>query len=175
MKKFVPPWFATLLATSLLTLALASPAVASSPTYTFNLIGPQMTTNGTQTITMTGTGSFDPSAQTVIASGNFLITDNSNGAVVEAGMWKATAFDSFCPRGGPNPGSQGGVLVITVTLFPKGGEPVTGISLTVTCRVTNQPNNACSAGAEGITVTGSAGTFTDVLRGASLFHLNGRE
>lgn len=172
MRKYVPPWLPIVLATTLLTLALASPAVASSPTYTFNLIGPQVTTNGTQTITMTGTGSFDPSAETVIASGNFLITNNSNGAVVEAGMWKATSFVSFCPRGGPNSGSQGGVLVITVTLFPIRGEPVTGVSLTVTCRVTNQPNNACGAGAEGVTVTGSAGTFTDVQRGASLFHLN---
>jgi hypothetical protein len=61
------------------------------------------------------------------------------------------------------------VLVITVTLFPKGGEPITGVTLTVMCLI----GTGCSgAVAEGITVTGSVGDFTNVVRGATLFHLN---
>ena len=168
MKKFVPLWVAILVTTALLTLAPAPAAVAKDLTYGFNLLGPQTATNGTQTIAVTGAGSFDTTAETVVASGAFQITNNSNGAVVSAGTWKATAFNSFCSRGGTISGEQGGVLVITVTLFPKGGEPITGVTLTFTCLI----GTGCSAVAEGVTVTGSAGNFTDVVRGATLFHLN---
>jgi len=89
---------------------------------------------------------------------------------VSAGTWTATAFNSFCSRSGPNSGEQGGVLTITVTLFPKGGAPITGVTMTVTCRI----GSGCSAGAEGVTLTGVTGfaDFTDVKRGATLFHLN---
>lgn len=172
MKKFLPLCMSILVATALLTLASAPAAVAKDVTYSFNLVGPQVTTNGTQTIAVTGAGSFDPAAETIVASGGFLIANNSNGAVVSKGTWKATAFTSFCSRGGPNSGSQGGVLVMTVTLSPDGGELITATTMTVTCRITNLPNNACSAGSEGINVTGSVGSFTDVVRGATLFHLN---
>ena len=168
MKKFLPLCFPILVATAVLTLASAPAAVAKDVTYSFNLVGPQATTNGTQTIAVTGAGSFDPVAGTVVASGAFLIANNSNGAVVSKGTWTATAFNSFCSRGGPSPGFQGGVLAMTVTLFPNGGEPITGVSMTVTCRI----GSGCSAGAEGITVTGSVGSFADVERGATLFHLN---
>lgn len=168
MKKFVPSWLAILVGTALLTLAPASAAVAQDVTYSFNLAGPQTTSNGTQTIEVTGSGSFDKTAGTVVASGSFNITNNSNGAVVSRGTWNATAFDSFCPRGGPSPGFQGGVLAITVTLSPNGGEPITGVTLKVTCRV----GFGCSAGHEGVTVTGSGLDFTVVTRGATLFHLN---
>ncbi len=121
MKKFVPLWSVILVATALLTLAPAPVAVAKDVTYGFNLIGPQTATNGTQTIAVTGAGSFDPAAETIVASGGFVITNNSNGAVVSGGTWKATAFNSFCSRGGPSSGFQGGVLVMTVTLFPTEG------------------------------------------------------
>ncbi len=168
MKKFVALSLPMLVATSLLTLALAPAAVATDVTYSFNLVGPQTATDGTEKIRLTGSGSFDPTAGTVVASGSFQITNNSSGAVVSAGTWNATAFNSFCSRGGPNAGLQGGVLVITVTLFPNGGEPITGVTMTVTCRI----GTGCSAGAEGVTVTGSVGSFTDVVRGATLFHLN---
>jgi hypothetical protein len=155
-------------ATAFLTLGPAPAAVAKDVTYAFNLLGPQTATNGAQTISVTGGGSFDPTAQTVVASGTFQITNNSNGAVISAGTWKATAFDSFCSRGGTISGEQGGVLVITVTLFPKGGEPITDVTLTVMCLI----GTGCNAFAEGVTVTGSLGSFTEVVRGATLFHLN---
>jgi hypothetical protein len=151
-------------------LALASPAVASSPTYSFDLTGPQTNKDpGTNnTLALTGAGSFDPSTGTVVASGAFAIF-SSSGSPLSSGTWKATGFDSFCSRGGPNSGTQGGVLVITVTFFPHGGQPITGLTITVNCLV----GTGCSAGAEGITVTGSVGNFTDVLHGRTLFHLNG--
>jgi hypothetical protein len=169
MKKFVPPWLAILLTTTLLMLALASPAVAGSPTYSFDLTGPQTAKDpGTNnTITLSGAGSFDPSAETVVAGGAFVIL-SSSGSPISFGTWKATSFGNFCPRGGPSSGVQGGVLVITVTLFPHGGAPITGVTVTVICLV----GTGCSPGAEGVTVTGSVGNFTDVVRGRTLFHLN---
>jgi len=107
-----------------------------------------------------------------VASGAFTIS--SSGSPRSFGAWKATGFDSFCPRGGPNSGSQGGVLVITVTLFPKGGEPVTDVTLTVDCLVFAPPNNAdtCGPVGEGVIITGAVGDFTTIFRAATLFHLN---
>jgi hypothetical protein len=174
MKKFVPLWLGILVATALLALAAAPAAVAQNVTYSFNLVGPQTTSNGTQTIEVTGSGSFDPNARTVVASGSFNITNNSNGAVISRGTWSATAFNGFCARGGPNPGTQGGVLVMTITLSPSGEEPITGVTMSVTCRVKapGAPGNPCGAGREGVTVTGNGLNFTDVTRGATLFHLN---
>ena len=156
-------------ATSFLTLALVPAAVAKDVTYSFTLFGPQTATNGTETISVSGGGSFDFTAGQVVASGSFKITDNSTGAVVMKGTWKATAFDSFCSRGGPSSSVQGGVLVIRVTLFPNRGTPITDVTMTITCLV----GSGCSAVAEGVTVTGSVGDFTTAVRGATLFHLNG--
>lgn len=151
-------------------VAVTQSAVASDVTYSFSLNGPQTTSNGTQTIEVTGSGSFDPTARTVVASGSFNITDNSSGAVVSRGTWNATAFNSFCARGGPSPGIQGGVLIITVTLSPNKGEPITGVIMTVNCRV----GSGCNAGDEGVSVTGVTGfaDFVEHTRGATLFHLN---
>ncbi len=174
MKKFLPLWMSILVATALLILASAPAAVAGEVTYSFNLIGPQTASNGTpgtETIAVTGTGSFDAitaTTGTVVASGLFLITNNSTEAVVSAGTWKATGFNSFCPRGGKSPGFQGGVLVITVTLFPRGREPITGVTMTITCAV----GTGCGATKDEIAVTGSIGNFTDTVRAANLFHLN---
>jgi hypothetical protein len=148
--------------------ALASPAVASDPTYSFDLTGTQTEDPSTHnTIALTGAGSFDPSARTVVASGVFAIF-SSSGSRLSSGTWKATDFGTFCPRGGPNHGTQGGVLVITVTFFPHGGQPITGVTITVNCLV----GTGCSPGAEGVTVTGTDGNFTEGQQGHTLFHLN---
>ena len=152
--------------------ALASPAVASSPTYSFDLIGTQTEDPSTHnTIALIGAGSFDPSATTVVAGGPFAIF-SSSGSPLSSGTWKATNFVMFCPRGGPNHGTQGGVLVITVTFFPHEEEPITGITLTVTCLVSGIGGIGCNPGAEGITVTGSDGNFTAEQQGHTLFHQN---
>jgi hypothetical protein len=171
MKKFVTLSPTMIVAAILFMLAGTPPAVASDVTYSFELTGPQAATNGTQTIRLTGAGSFDPAAGTVVASGSFTIANNSTGAVVSKGTWKATGFTSFCSRGGPNPGVQGGVLVLTVTLSPKGESPMTGLTMTVNCLVFGPPNNAdtCSpVEGEGVTVA----DFTTIVSGHTLFHVN---
>jgi hypothetical protein len=78
---------------------LASPAVASSPTYSFDLTGPQinMDPGTTNIIALTGAGSFDSSAKSVVASGAFAIF-SSSGSPLSSGTWKATHFDTFDPK-----------------------------------------------------------------------------
>jgi hypothetical protein len=167
MKKLAMYLSVTLLATVLSTLALASPTGNADPTYSFTLDGPQAAgdPNTGNTILVTGSGSFDTAdSGTVIGSGSFTIL-NSSGAAVSRGTWKATSFVSFDSFGGFNPGTQGGVLNITVTLSPNVGAPGTGVSMTVTCRVKAPPN---FTGAEGITI----GSFTHTIAGHTLFHLN---
>ncbi len=170
MKKTLALPLAMFLATALSTLVFAPPAVASSATHSFNLLGPQTAEDPstTNTIAVTGAGSFDPSANTVVASGTFA-TFSASGSELSAGKWKATQFVSFEPFGGPSPGEQGGVLVITVTLFPTAGSPITNVSLTVTCLINAPPG---FTGKEGVTVTGAVGNFTNSVRGATLFHFN---
>ncbi len=145
--------------------ALAAPVASSNATYSFNTVGPNTSGDPSsgETIQVTGDGSFDAAAGTVVASGSFAKM-NSSGSVIAHGSWKATAFVSFTPYGGPNPGIQGGQLVLTVTLFSNGGAPQTGVSMSVTCLVGSPPPGAI----EGVTV----GDFTQVMRGRTLFHLN---
>jgi len=170
MQKTLALMFTMLLATTLATLVLAAPAVASTATYRFDLIGPQTAEDSStnDNIAMTGSGSFDPSANNVVASGNFAIF-SASGSELSAGKWEATKFLSFDAFGGPNSGEQGGVLDITVTLFPAGGSPITNVSLKVTCLI-NAPKGF--TGKEGVTVSGAVGSFTDSARGRTLFHLN---
>ncbi len=139
----------------------AATATASGTSYSFNLVGPNSATNGTETIRTTGSGSFNPDAGTVSASGSFthMLAD---GSVFARGTWVATAFDSFTGFGGPSNGLQGGALQITVTLFPNGGAPVTGVSMTITC-VINSPVGY----EEGTTVDG----FTEKTGGTTLMHI----
>lgn len=154
-----------LLAAVLSPLAFASRAGTTDPTYSFELTGPQTARDSStgNTILVTGGGSFDTGAGTVIGSGAFAIL-NSSGAAISHGTWKATAFVSFVAFGGPNPGTQGGRLDIIVTLFPSAGAPITGVPMTITCLVGAPPPGA----EEGITI----GSFTNSVRGRTLFHLN---
>src|SRR6266852_9354165 len=101
MKKLAMYLSMTLLATVFSALALASATGNTDPTYSFTLNGPQAAgdPNTGNTILVTGSGSFDPSAGTVIGSGSFTIF-NSGGAVVNRGTWKATSFVSFHSFGG---------------------------------------------------------------------------
>jgi hypothetical protein len=166
MKKRATYLSVTALAAMLSILALTSSASANDLTYSFTLDGPQTAEDpgSRNTIRVTGSGSFDNSAGSVIGSGSFTIL-NSGGAVISRGIWNATAFVGFDSFGGFNPGTQGGVLNITVTLSPNAGTPMTGVSMVVTCRVKAPAN---FAGAEGITI----GSFTDTVAGHTLFHLN---
>jgi hypothetical protein len=131
----------------------------------FNLISPNTATNPSthDIIRTTGSGSFDAAAKTIMASGSFTHT-TAGGSVVARGTWAATAFTSFGGFGGPNPGTQGGVLWFTATLSPQGGSPLSGQPVSVTCRV----KAPAGTGPEGTTV----GAFTVKTDGQTLFHLN---
>jgi len=163
-----------LIMTSLLALAISLPlltAHASSSTYSFNLKGPNtaLATVGPftgDTIRLTGSGNFDPSSSTVTATGSFTHYCASCGGIIR-GTWVATGFTSFTPYGGPNPGTQGGLLVITVTLFPTGGSSHPGAILQISSSI----NAPLGAPDEGITIPNFG--FTDSIRGRTLFHLNG--
>ncbi len=164
MKRRLTVLSATMLAV-LWGVVLATPVAASDTTYSFNIVGPNTSgkPSSGESIRVTGDGSFDTAAGTVVASGSFT-ESSSSGSVIARGTWNATAFVSFSPFGGPSPGLQGGQLVMTVTLFPHGGPPQPGLSMSVTCLVGSPPPGAV----EGVTV----GDFTGVIRGATLFHLN---
>lgn len=162
-----------ILLTAVLTVAILSTfsAVSGTTSFSFELTGPNTATASSgpfsgDTIRMTGAGSFDTVATTVIAEGAYKIIQ-PDGTVVQSGTWEATGFTSFTSFGGPHPGFQGGVLSITVTLTPVRGIPLTGQAMTVTCVV-----SAPLGFEEGITV----GDFTmkgQRDRGASgttLFH-----
>ena len=159
---------------SLLTLATSLPIIAAhatSTTYSFNLIGPNtaLATVGPfsgDTIQVTGSGSFNPSSSSVTASGSFTHFCSSCGGIIR-GTWVATGFTSFTPYGGPSSGIQGGLLVITVTLFPNGGSPHPGATLQISCLVNASPG----APDEGITISNFG--FTESTGGTTLFHLNG--
>lgn len=146
--------------------ALGPAAKASDTTYTFNLTGPNtaMAPSGDfagDTIRVTGSGAFSTGGS-VVAKGTFTHI-KADGSVFARGTWQATSFTSFTPYGGPSNGLQGGELDITVTLFPVGGAPHTGIPMTVTCLVGTPPAGA----EEGTTVDG----FTEKTGGETLIHL----
>jgi hypothetical protein len=166
MKKLSTYLSVTALAAMLSILPLASLAGTSDLTYSFTLTGPQAVgdPNTGNAIRVTGSGSFDTNAGTVIGSGSFT-KFNSGGAVISRGTWKATSFVSFDSFGGFSPGFQGGVLKITVSLSPDTGTPETAATMVVTCLVNAPPS---FKGDEGITI----GSFTKTLGGHTLFHLN---
>jgi hypothetical protein len=148
-----------------LSLLAFVPAASAATTYSFQLTGPNTAVNPStgDIIRVTGSGTFDTSAQTVVASGSFTHR-TSTGTLVARGTWTATSFVSFDAFGGPTPGIQGGVLDIIATLFPSGGSPVTGVPIEVVC-VVNAP--AGFTGEEGTSVDG----FTEHTGGTNLFHL----
>ena len=166
MKRAVVFLGAMLLVAVLLPLHLAPPIAARATRYSFNLIVPNTAeASSGDTIRVTGSGTFRAFnvGNSVVASGSFT-QFRANGSVFARGTWQATAFNSFDAFGGPNPGTQGGVLEITVTLFPHGGAAVTGVPMSVTCLV-NKPAGFTED--EGTTV----GEFTEKTGGQTLFHL----
>jgi len=140
--------------------ALRSAVISSDPG--FELAKPNTAVNPStgETIRTTGSGSFN--AGSIVASGSFTHF-NAAGNVVARGTWAATRFTSFVGFGGPHPGFEGGQLKFSATLFPDGGSPVTGVPVSVTCRV-NAPSGFTDE--EGTTV----GAFTEKTGGTTLFN-----
>src|SRR5260370_33556419 len=129
MKKFLSMTLSVFLVTALPMVALVQPATAADLTYSFSFFGPQVSSAPSgafagDIIQVTGSGSFDPGAATVVAGGSFTVSQPS-GSVVQRGTWKATAFDSFQAFGRPRAGFQGGTVQITVTMVLNGGSPGT--------------------------------------------------
>lgn len=128
-------------------MAVASPALASGTTqgayYSFVLAPPNtavspsggaMSSPG-DWISVKGSGTFDPVAETVAAQGTF-VHYNSAGVVVCKGTWKATGITSFTYFGTNEQGQSGGTLSIVVTHYCKTMNMVmTGIPMTVTSTV----------------------------------------
>jgi len=144
---------------SLLSLVLWSPAWAagtiSHTVYSFDLTkgdtasspnGGMMASPG-DWIKVKGSGTFDPTAGTVNASGSF-VHYNASGSVVCQGTWVATAFTSFTDFGKNANGEEGGVVSLVVTHYcTTMGMTMTNIPMTVTSTV-----NAPAGYVAGITV-----------------------
>lgn len=154
---------------SFLPAPLLPPVAAADPSFAFNLLGPQTAENPVtgDTLRVTGSGSFDTVIHSIIASGSFTHT-TASGTVVARGTWQATSFTSFTLFGGENPGEQGGVLQFVATLIPNDGPPVPSVPVTVVCRIDAPSSFPKTLYPEGVRV----GAFTNVTRGATLFHAN---
>lgn len=145
-------------------LAAASP---TTTTYSFDLAAANTAVSpagGTMcgptaagdSISVTGSGTFDPAAGSIQAKGSFTHY-NSRGSIVCQGTWKATALTGFTDFGVNDQGEEGGVISMTVTHYCKTmGMTMTGIPMTVTSTV-----NAPADYTEGITV----GDFTQPTGG----------
>lgn len=156
-----------------ISISFASPLIAansSTPSYSFDLAGPNtaLATVGPfagDTIRLTGSGSFDPSASSVTASGSFTHYCAICGGIVR-GTWSATSFNSFQAFGGPSAGVQGGVLVVTVTLYPDGGSPHPGAVLQLVRLV----GDSSGAPASGLSIPNFG--FTQPTSGRVFFHVS---
>lgn len=137
---------------------------AQAATWTFNLSKGCTSQNAAgDTIRITGEGAFDPVAGAVAGSGNYSMR-NVQGNFTAHGSWSATAFGRFNSQGGLNNGLQGGILNITVTLYPDGGAPQSGVLMTVICPFVNgAPDEAGDA-----TLVGD---FTTRIDGETVFHI----
>lgn len=125
----------------------ASPALAATPSqhgvYSFSLASGNTATapaagmmaSAGDWIRVKGSGTFDPVAGTVKASGKF-VHYTAAGAVHCEGTWKATSFSSFLDFGVNSDGQEGGVLSLVVSHYcTTMGMTMTGIPMTVTSTV----------------------------------------
>ncbi len=156
-----------------LATALLGNAHATSTSHSFNLVGPntamaQNTIPGTpiaagDVLRLTGSGTFDVSTGAAGGGGSFTHY-KPDGTVFVRGIWVITGFQSFTSYGGPNPGHQGGVLLVTVSII---GPEATfaGLTLQVSCHI----NNPAGAPEEG---TSLPGLFSVPTGGNTLFHTN---
>ncbi len=163
----------TLTILALATTTLGTAYAASATSYSFNLIGPstmlaQNTIQGTPIVAgdvlqLTGSGAFDISTGAASGGGSFTHF-KPDGSVFARGLWVVTGFQSFKSYGGPNPGKQGGLLHVTVTII---GPEATfgGLTLQVSCLL----NAPAGAPEEGTTLPG---LFSVPTGGNTLFHTN---
>lgn len=139
-------------------LVVGSPAFAATPTthtvYSFDLgsgdtatapVAGMMAAPG-DWIRVKGSGTFDPVAHTVKASGKF-VHYAADGSVHCQGTWKATDFTNFVDFGVNSDGQEGGVLSLVVSHYcTTMGMTMTGIPMTVTSTVKLPAGYAAVAG-----------------------------
>ena len=116
-------------------------------------------------ISVTGAGTFDPTART-ISAGGFFAHHDASGAVVCRGTWRATELTSFTGFGANRWGQVGGVLSFVVTHYcATMGMTMPGIPMTVTSTV-----NAPAGYVQGATVADftqpTGGIFAILRRGS---------
>jgi hypothetical protein len=109
-------------------------------------------------IAVWGTGTFDPYAGRVQASGVFKHY-RADGTLHAKGTWFSTAFVSFVDFGGPKPNRHGGRLELVVT-HVHDGMAHEGLTMTVTSSI-----SAPAGTTPGVTV----GPFTVPTGGDSVF------
>lgn len=155
---------------ALVVLGVAPTATATASSFTFNFIVPNTAESAStgDVIRVNGALTFDTEAETAVGGGSFAHFDSS-GATLARGHWEATGFTSFVSFGGPSNGFQGGILVITATLFPSGGTAVTGVTFTMVCAVNGPPGTE-----DTLTVDFPSGQdFLVPTGGFNLIHLHG--
>ena len=157
---------------ALATAMLGSANAAAATPYSFNLVSPNLskaenTVLGTPIVAgdvlrLTGSGAFDGTNAIATGGGSFTHY-KPDGSVFARGTWVVTGFQSFKSYGGPNPGVQGGLLLVTVTLI---GPEATfaGLALQVSCLI----DAPAGAPEEGTTLPG---LFQEPTGGTTLFHL----
>ena len=153
--------------------SFVAPAYASGSSWTFTLTGPNValataTIGGTpvvagDTLRVTGAGTFDTTGS---ASGGGSFTHmTASGSLVAKGTWTATGFVSFTSFGGPSPGFQGGILLLTVSITDaNSGTTFSGLTMRIVCHVGTVPGGTPS---EGTTILG---LFPSAVSGLTLFH-----
>jgi len=158
---------------ALATAMLGSAHATGVASYSFNLVSPnsakaENTVRGTPIVAgdvlrLTGSGAFDGTNAIATGGGSFTHY-KPDGSVFARGTWVVTGFQSFRSYGGPNPGVQGGLLLVTVTLI---GPEATfaGLTLQVSCLI----NAPAGAPEEGTTLPG---LFQEPTGGTTLFHLS---
>src|SRR3989475_6985024 len=128
---------------ALATAMLGSAHATGAASYSFNLIRPnsataESTISGTPVVggdvlRLTGSGAFG--GTNVIATGGGSFTHyRPDGSVFARGTWVVTGFQSFKSYGGPNPGVQGGLPLVTETLIGPEATFV-GLTLQVSCLI----------------------------------------
>jgi hypothetical protein len=149
--------------TGLVLIATAPVAMAAEATYAFRMMGPNIAVTTASdghhhpgdTIRLTGSGSFDPAARTVVGGGSFTHV-GADGSVHMRGTWTAIGFVSFSPFGGPRNGAQGGVVQLVTTHFAENGVSCgEGIPMTMISPI-NGP-----VGTIGGTTTGPFGSIVE--------------
>jgi hypothetical protein len=158
---------------ALATATLGTAHAISATSFSFNLVGPntamaQNTIPGTpiaagDVLRLTGAGAFDLSKAAASGGGSFTHY-KPDGSVFARGIWVVTGFQSFTSYTGPNPGAQGGVLLVTVSIISPEAT-FSGLTLQVSCHI----NAPAGAPEEGTTLPG---LFSDATGGNTLFHTN---